>query len=729
MDGGTDGAMEALESDLVARVTAYHPEADVALLRKAFAYGRRHHEGQTRKSGEPYFTHPVAVARVITEMKLDTASLCAALLHDVVEDTKATLEDVQRDFGDEVAFLVDGVTKLSKFNFTSKEDRQAESFRKMLLHMARDIRVLLVKLADRLDNMRTLEHMKPDAQERIARETLDIFAPLANRLGISWMKSELEDLSFRYVEPDAHRALAEKSAELMRQKEAYIQRTVALLSGRLAEAGFNASVSGRVKHLFSIYRKMKSSHCEFEQVYDVVGFRAIVESVADCYAVLGVIHGMFTPIPGRFKDYIALPKPNMYQSLHTTVLGPERERMEVQIRTADMHRVAELGIAAHWKYKEKGRGAGHDGVIDYKDAQRFHWLRQLMDWQKELKDPQEFLESVKVDLFQDEVYVFTPKGDVRVFPRGATPIDFAYAIHSDVGDRCSGARVNGQIVPLRSQMRSGDVVEILTDNSRHPTKDWLDHTVTSKARGKIRAYLRSEQRERSLRLGRELLERALHAAGLSYNKVVKTGAITRAVEEAKLGSVEELLIQVGYGRMSTDDVVRVLAPPESKAPADIKEGAVERVIRKVTGRDSNGILVSGEPDVLVRFSKCCTALPGDEIVGFITRGRGITIHRRSCPKGLELDPERKVKVEWDAGAKVPRSVCLRVITANRPGILAEVGQTFSKCGVNIEEANCRAAEADRALNLFSFTTTDLSSLKNVIRQLQKVKGVLSVERV
>ncbi|MFO0601891.1 MAG: bifunctional (p)ppGpp synthetase/guanosine-3',5'-bis(diphosphate) 3'-pyrophosphohydrolase [Polyangiales bacterium] len=723
--------MDSLQADLIGRVTAYHPEADVGLIRSAFDFGRRHHEGQLRKSGEAYFTHPVSVARVITELKLDTASLCAALLHDTVEDTKATVEDVQREFGDEVAFLVDGVTKLSKFNFISKEDRQAESFRKMLLHMAKDIRVLLVKLADRLDNMRTLDHMKPDAQERIARETLEIYAPLSNRLGISWMKSELEDLSFRYTDPDAYKQIAEKSEALVRQKEGYIQRTTELLMSRLAEAGFNAQVSGRVKHAYSIYRKMKSSHCDFEQVYDVVGFRSIVESAADCYAVLGVVHGMFTPIPGRFKDYIALPKPNMYQSLHTTVLGPERERMEVQIRTADMHRVAELGIAAHWKYKEKGhKGAGHDGVIDYKDAQRFHWLRQLMDWQKELKDPQEFLESVKVDLFQDEVYVFTPKGDVRVFPRGATPIDFAYAIHSDVGDRCSGARVNGQIVPLRSQLRSGDVVEIITENARHPSKDWLEHAVTSKARGKIRAYLRSEQRERSLRLGRELLERGLHAAGLSYNKVVKTGAISKAVEAAKASTVEELLILVGYGRTSPDDVVRALVPPESKAPPPaIAEGTVEKVIRKVTGRDSNGILVSGEPDMLVRFSKCCSALPGDEIVGFITRGRGITVHRRSCPRSLELDPERKVKVEWDTNAKVPRSVCLRVITANRPGILAEVGQTFSKCGVNIEEANCRAAEAERALNLFSFTTTDLGALKNVIRQLQKVKGVVSVERV
>ncbi len=718
------------ETELIRSVTAYHPDADTALVQRAYEFGQRHHDGQLRKSGEAYFTHPIAVAKIIADLKLDTASLCAALLHDVVEDTLADVEDVRRDFGDEVAFLVDGVTKLSKFNFTSKEDRQAESFRKMLLHMARDIRVLLVKLSDRLDNMRTLGHMKPEAQERISRETLDIYAPLANRLGISWMKSELEDLAFRHLEPDGFKSVSDKVAALVHSRESYIDRTVNLLSSRLAEAGFAAEVSGRVKHLYSIWRKMRASACEFEQVYDVIAFRAVVETTSDCYSVLGVCHGMFTPIPGRFKDYIALPKPNMYQSLHTTVLGPERERMEIQIRTREMHKVAELGIAAHWKYKEKPKGDPTAATgVEFRDVQRFHWLRQLMDWQRELKDPQEFLESVKVDLFQDEVYVFTPKGDVRVFPRAATPIDFAYAIHSSVGEHCSGARVNGAIVPLRSQLRSGDTVEILTDSNRHPVKDWLEYAVTSRARGKIRGYLRSEQRERSLRLGKELLERELHAAGLSYNKILKTGAIQKAVESARMGTVEELLIQIGYGRYDPRQVVTTFVPPESKAPREIKEGTVERVIRRVTGRDTGGILVSGESDVLVRYARCCSPLPGDEIVGYVTRGRGITIHRRTCSKGMDTDPDRKVNVEWDAGAKVPRTICLRVITANRPGILAEVGQTFSKCGMNIDEANCRAAEADRALNLFSFTVSDLSGLKNVIRALQKLKGVLSVERV
>ncbi len=718
--------MDAL-GDLISKVTRYHPEADVALLRRAFEFGERHHEGQMRKSGEPYFTHPIAVSGIISELRLDSASLCAALLHDTVEDTTATIAEVQREFGEEVAFLVDGVTKLSKFNFTSKEDAQAENFRKMLLHMASDIRVLLVKLADRLDNMRTLQHMKPEAQERISRETLDIYAPLANRLGIAWLKSELEDLGFKHTNPEAYKLVSGKVAALVEARDGYIHRTQAMLSDRFAEAGFAAEVSGRVKHLYSIWRKMQASKSDFEQVWDVIAFRAVVESSADCYAVLGVVHGLFTPIPGRFKDYIALPKPNGYQSLHTTVIGSERERMEVQIRTRDMHRIAEQGIAAHWKYKERPKSvAGH--AIDHKDAQRFHWLRQLMEWQQELKDPQEFLESVKVDLFQDEVYVFTPRGEIKVFPRKATPVDFAFAVHSNVGSKCSGARVNGQIVPLRYQLRSGDVVEILTDPNRHPNKDWLEFAATTRARSKIRSFLRNEQRESAQKLGRELTERALHGAGLSFAKVLKTNALARAVEDAKLNSVDELFIQIGYGRYAADAVAKSLAPPESKTPAELKQGPLEKVVRKVTGKDSSGILVDGETNIMVRYAKCCSPLPGDEIVGYISRGRGISVHRRSCTKGLDIDPDRRVTVSWDEGAKMARPVCLKVITANRPGILAEVGTTFQKCGVNIEEANCRAAEDDRALNLFTFSITDVGSLRSVMKALGKVKGVLSVDR-
>src|SRR3954452_8262999 len=494
-------------ADIVERIRTYHPSADVEIVSRAYDYSVRAHEGQKRKSGDPYFVHPASVAGIITELRLDTASVCAGLLHDVVEDTLSSVTDIEKDLGEEVAFLVDGVTKLSKINFASKEDRQAENFRKMLVAMARDIRVLLVKLCDRLDNMRTLEFMKPEAQDRIARETMEIYAPLANRLGIARFKSELEDLSFRYTEPDAYADLDRKIATSTAARDKYITEVSKILSAKLAEQGFPADVTGRAKHLYSIWRKMQAQQCDFDQVYDVIAFRVLVESVADCYASLGVIHSQWTPVPGRFKDYVALPKPNMYQSLHTTVIGPGRERIEVQIRTHEMHRVAEQGIAAHWKYKENNSGG-----IDPKDAARFGWLRQLMEFQKELKDPAEFLESVKVDLFQDEVYVFTPKGDVRVFPRGSTPIDFAYAIHTQVGEHITGARVNGKLEPLRYKLRNGDVLEVVTAPHQQPSKDWLDFAVTPRARAKIRNFLRQEQRDKSLKLGRELLEREFQKA-------------------------------------------------------------------------------------------------------------------------------------------------------------------------------------------------------------------------
>src|SRR5690349_17064374 len=525
-------------TELVDRVRSYQPGADVDLIQRAYRYSEAAHQGQTRKSGDPYFSHPASVAAIITELKLDTASVCAGLLHDVVEDTLATTTDIENTFGQEVAFLVDGVTKLSKINFASKEDRQAENFRKMLVAMARDIRVLLVKLCDRLDNMRTLEFMKPEAQDRIARETMDIYAPLANRLGIARFKSELEDLSFRYTEPEAYADLETKIQSSQAERNKYITEVCKILSSKLAEQGFPADVTGRAKHLYSIWRKMQAQQCDFDQVYDVIAFRVLVESVADCYATLGVIHSQWTPVPGRFKDYVALPKPNMYQSLHTTVIGPGHERIEIQIRTHDMHRVAEAGIAAHWKYKEKISGG-----IDPKDAARFGWLRQLMEFQKELKDPAEFLESVKVDLFQDEVYVFTPKGDVRVFPRGSTPIDFAYAIHTQVGEHCSGSRVNGAIAPLRSKLRNGDVVEVMTNPTQHPSKDWLDYVSTGRARSKIRAFLRAEQRDKSLKLGRELLEKEMHQRSMSLNRLSRNEAeMRKVIEKFGVSSADELYV-------------------------------------------------------------------------------------------------------------------------------------------------------------------------------------------
>jgi GTP pyrophosphokinase len=717
-------------ADLVERIRGYHPAADVEIVSRAYDYSVRAHEGQKRKSGDPYFIHPAAVAGIITELRLDTASICAGLLHDVVEDTLATLDDIEREFGAEVSFLVDGVTKLSKINFASKEDRQAENFRKMVVAMARDIRVLLVKLCDRLDNMRTLDFMNPDSQERIARETMDIYAPLANRLGIARFKAEFEDLSFKYLDPQAFQDLNSKITKSKKERDRYIAEVSKTLSGRLAEQGFPADVYGRAKHLYSIYRKMKTQDCDYEQVYDVIAFRVVVESVADCYAALGVIHSRWTPIPGRFKDYVALPKPNMYQSLHTTVIGPGRERIEIQIRTHEMQRVAEHGIAAHWKYKERISGG-----VDPKDAERFGWLRQLLEFQKEMKDPAEFLESVKVDLFADEVYVFTPKGDVRVFPRGATPIDFAFTIHSEVGNHCSGARVNGAIVPLKYKLRNGDVVEVMTSNQQHPSKDWIDNVVTGRAKSKVRAYLRTEQRDKSLKLGRELLEKGLHSRGISLQRFLKsTEDVKKVLEAHKVASEEELFINIGYGKIGAEEVADFLAPKNGEAvtslpPDSLREGRIESIVRKVTGKAQGGIKLSGIDDVLVRYAKCCNPLPGDQIIGFITRGRGVTVHRRGCPKAFDTDPERRVEISWDSKAKINRPVQLRITTANRPGILATVGQTFSGQGINISEANCRAGEDGRAVNVFTFDCSDLGQLKNVMRALQKVEGVVGVDRV
>jgi GTP pyrophosphokinase len=714
--------------DIIERVRAYQPSVDADLIQRAYNFSSRAHDGQKRKSGEPYFVHPVSVAGIITELRLDAASVAAGLLHDVVEDTLATTGDIERDFGTEVANLVDGVTKLSQINFTSKEDRQAENFRKMVVAMARDIRVLLVKLCDRVDNMRTLEHMKRESQERIARETLEIYAPLANRLGIAGFKTELEDLSFKYLEPEGYAEVAQGIAKTKRERDKYISDVSKTLATRLAEQGFAAEVTGRAKHLYSIWRKMKSQERSIDEIHDLIAFRVLVESVGDCYASLGVIHSRWTPVPGRFKDYIALPKPNMYQSLHTTLIGPGQERIEVQIRTHEMHRVAERGIAAHWKYKDKQSG----GIAD-QDAARFGWLRQLLEWQKDLKDPAEFLEGVKVDLFQDEVYVFTPKGDVRVFPRGSTPVDFAYAIHTRLGDQITGARVNGKLEPLRYKLRNGDVIEIVTSTTQQPSKDWLEFVATTRAKAKIRNYFRQEQRDKSLRLGRELLERELHRASISLNKLLKNhNEMRKLLEELKVSNSEELFISIGYGKVDPKEVVTVLVPSagDTPKPADeIREGQIAKLVRKVIKGDEGGIRLNGIDDVLVRYAKCCNPLPGDDILGFITRGRGITIHRRGCSKAFDTDPERRVEIAWDSKAKINRAVQLRVITQNQPGILAQVGHTFNTLSINISEANCRAGDDGRAVNLFTFVCPDLQALKNVMKAIQKLKGVVVVERV
>jgi GTP pyrophosphokinase len=723
-------------NDILDRVGSYHPDPDLDLVKKAYVYSAKVHQGQIRKTGEPYLVHPLEVAGLLAEMKLDEASVVTGLLHDTIEDTLATREEIAELFGAEIADLVEGVTKLSQFSAANtQEEKQAENFRKMVVAMAKDIRVLLVKLADRTHNMRTLDAMKPESQERIARETLDIYAPLANRLGIQWIKSELEDLSFKYLRPDDWHELSVKLEARAKEKEKFVQGVVDVIRQKLADSGLTkADVSGRVKHVYSIWRKMRQLDAEFEQIQDVIGFRVIVDTVADCYESLGNIHALWKPVPGRFKDYIAIPKPNLYQSLHTTVIGPAGERIEVQIRTAEMHKIAEEGVAAHWAYKEKGRDGKGQEALSKKDAASFGWLRQLVEFQKEVADPREFLETVKVDLFSDEVFVFTPKGAVKSLPRGATPVDFAYTIHSEVGERCVGAKVNGKLVPLRYTLKNGDTVEILTSPHSHPSKDWLTFVKTSRAQARIRQFIRQAEHRRSIEIGREVAEREFRRFGITLNKVHKGGELDKAANALGYRIADDLLAGIGYGKVSAGDVLRHLVPAEKLAqphPADAAPTSrITEIFRKMARRPVGGVRLSGIDDVLVRFGRCCNPVPGDGIVGFITRGRGVTVHTASCDKVLGIDPDRRVDVAWDVKGDFKRPVAIRVITTDRPGILAKISQTFSEAGVNISQASCRSTTpGERAVNDFEVTIGDLKQLNAVMRSIERIEGVQSVKRV
>jgi GTP diphosphokinase / guanosine-3',5'-bis(diphosphate) 3'-diphosphatase len=728
-------------NDILQRVQSYHPDPNLDVIKKAYVYSAKVHEGQVRKSGEPYLIHPLAVAGLLAELRLDEASVAAGLLHDTVEDTLATVDEVRELFGDEVAAIVDGVTKLSQFaapHSLSAEEKQAENFRKMLVAMAQDIRVILVKLADRLHNMRTLDHMSEEKQARIAQETLDIYAPLANRLGISWVKTELEDLSFRYLRPKDFAELESKISRKKREREKYISDVVHLIGSKLKENAITAQVSGRFKHFYSIYKKMRGNGIEFEQVPDVIAFRIVCDEVSQCYAALGYIHQMWKPVPGRFKDFIAIPKANMYQSLHTTVIGPLSERIEIQLRTQEMHRIAEEGIAAHWAYKEGKNALSHDD-------EKFAWLRQLLEWQQDLKDPKEFLDTVKVDLFSDEVFVFTPKGDVKSLPRGASPVDFAFAIHSDVGSKCIGAKVNGKIVPLRYKLKNGDQVEVLTGPQAHPSKDWLTFVTTSRAQQRIRAFIKQQQRDKSLQLGRELTEREFKRFGLNLNKTIKSGGLTEWLEGWGFRSEDDLLVAIGYGKMQPSNVVEKLLPAErieeAKAQADRPPSTASALLSSVTSsvsdlakrvvgkKTTSGVSIGGIDDVLVRFGRCCNPVPGDMICGFITRGRGVTVHTSACEKAKATDPERRIDVSWDVRGDYKRPVTLRVLTADRPGLLADITQAFSKKGINISQANCRSTGDERAVNTFEVTIADLKQLNDLMRSIEKLSGVFSVERV
>jgi len=723
-------------SDILTKVSSYHPGADVDLVKKAYVFAAKAHDGQLRRSGDPYVVHPLSVAAVIAELKLDVPSLCAGLLHDAVEDTSATVEELSSMFGEEISFLVDGVTKLGKIPWNTREERQAENFRKMLLAMARDIRVILIKLADRLDNMRTMEHMPADKQERISQETMEIYAPLAHRLGIQWVKCELEDLAFRYLEPIEWGNLAKAMQATNKERQKHIDDVAKLIKKEMLEAGVVCEVSGRAKHLWSIHQKMKKTGRELEQIYDIVAFRVVTKSVQQCYEALGVAHSKWTPIPGRFKDYIALPKPNMYQSLHTTVIGPRGERMEIQMRTEDMHRVADEGIAAHWLYKEGKPGKGPAGKHSEADTKKFAWLKQLMEWQQDVKDPTEFIETVKIDLFADEVYVFTPKGDVKALPKGSCPIDFAYAVHTEVGNRCSGARINGLIVALKYQLRNGDTVDILTSPTQKPNKDWLKIVVTSRAKSKIRNAIRTEQRDRARGLGKEILERELRRWGLSLPKLLKSDKeLAAAASQVKAQSVDDLIVMCGFGKVTASQVVQHLVSKErfEKGPDSEPEkvSAITQIVRRITRAkpSSTGIQVAGEEDVLVRFARCCNPIVGDSIVGFITRGRGVTVHTRDCQKALDLDPDRRIDVTWDGKSTAPRPVTIAVSCTDKPGILADLSRAFTDTGVNISQAHCKVGDDGRALNTFQFNVSNVDQLKTVIRNLQKIGGVYNVERI
>jgi GTP diphosphokinase / guanosine-3',5'-bis(diphosphate) 3'-diphosphatase len=704
-----------------------NPAADVDIIRRSYAYAAESHKGQFRRSGDPYLVHPMGVAKIISDLNLDVPSICAGILHDCVEDTTATSEDIRAKFGEEIQNIVDGVTKLGQIPWTTREERQAENFRKMLLAMARDIRVILVKLADRVNNMRTLQYVSRDKQERVARETREIYAPIANRLGIQWMKVELEDLAFQYLEPQEWQDLRGQIEGTETSRSAYIRDVCAKLSEVLAANEVKGEVSGRAKGYWSIFQKMKRTGRDLEQVYDIIAFRVITDSVRDCYATLGIIHSSWTPVPGRFKDYIALPKPNLYQSLHTTVIGPASERMEVQIRTWEMHRTAEQGIAAHWHYKERAPLAGSD-------HKAFAWLHQLMEWQRDLKDPAEFIQTVKIDLFEEEVFVFTPKGDVKALPKGATPIDFAYAVHSKVGDHCSGARVNGMMVPLRYRVRDGDVIDIITSPTQRPSKDWMKFVVTSRAQTKIRHHIRKEQRERSRRLGRDLLTKALRDHHRSLATAEKERLLDKAAEALHLGSGEEILVHVGYGKLSPEAAALAIYPQlqTAEASADALPALDNEVLappRREPKRAIGGVRVQGEADIVVRFAKCCSPVPGDPIVAFISRGRGVIVHTRVCPKTFNLDPARSVEVSWDEDTRLLRPVAVQVVSEDKPGILAAISKSFLEHSVNIAQAKCKVTEDNRGLNIFQVAVSHVDQLKKVLRAIQGIDGVISATRI
>jgi guanosine-3',5'-bis(diphosphate) 3'-pyrophosphohydrolase len=713
--------------DLVEKVRAYSPDADVELLRRAYVFSAFEHRGQVRHSGEPYLIHPLAVADFLADMKLDVVAIAAGLLHDVVEDTLTTMERIEELFGPEVAHVVEGVTKISAIPFSSSEERQAENFRKMLLAMVDDIRVVLVKLADRLHNMRTLNHLPEDRRVKIAQETRDIYAPIANRLGMSKVKNELEELSFRYLEPQTYEALRSRVDAKRRATEGLIEELKQTIGAKLKDAQVPITViDGRIKRLWSIHQKLRRQKIELEQVYDFIALRMVTESVKDCYAALGIIHQTWSPVPGRIKDFIAMPRPNGYQSLHTSVISEHGLPFEVQIRTIEMHRMAEEGIAAHWKYKE-GR------VGDQRDERYFQWMRQLLEYQQEVRDPQEFIQHLKVELYPEEVYTFTPKGLVKALPRGATPVDFAYAIHTDVGHQCVGARVNGKMVPLRTRLKNGDIVEIVTSAGHKPSRDWLNFVVTSRARNKIKHLIHSEEKARAIDLGRKLFEKEARRYDLSPKTLLESEAFAKALGEFGGQKADDLFASFGYGKLSPKQLLVKLVPPDrlrEKAP----EGPVTAAVKRVFGAGEEKIKVRGFDDLMVYRARCCNPIRGEKIVGYITRGKGVSVHSATCPNVVNLmyDPERRIDVEWDRtsrDADGPRyTVKLTMEVEDRKGVLAAVSAKIAGINTNIKNMEARTDEDRRARIDMTVEISDLKHLEKVIKSLRGVDGVLDVER-
>jgi len=708
--------------DLVEKVRASNPDADIELLRRAYVFSAFEHKGQVRHSGEPYLVHPLEVADQLADMKLDVVAIAAGLLHDIVEDTQTPIDRIKELFGADVAHVVEGVTKLGAISFSSSEERQAENFRKMLLAMVDDIRVILVKLADRLHNMRTLHHLPEERRIKIAQETRDIYAPIANRLGMSKVKNELEELAFKYLEPKAYETLRSQVESRRRTTEGMIEELKKTITATLAESQVPViHIDGRIKRLFSIHQKLKRQKIDLDQVYDLVALRIITDSVRDCYATLGIIHHTWSPVPGRIKDFIATPRPNGYQSLHTSVVSERGFPFEVQIRSSEMHRTAEEGIAAHWKYKEGRVGAG-------RDEQYFVWLRQLLEWQQEIRDPQEFLQNLKIDLYPEEVYIFTPKGEVKALPRDASPVDFAYSIHTDVGHQCVGARINGKMVPLRTRLRNGDIVEILTTSGHRPSRDWLNFVVTSRARNKIKHFIHAEEKTRSLELGRRLFEKEARRFGVNLKSLTEPASVNKVLTEYGMQRVDDLFAAIGYGKLPARSVLAKFVPSDQLK--ETPDTGIASVVRRVLGTGADKIKVRGFDDLLVFRARCCNPIRGEQIIGYITRGKGVSVHSSTCPNVVNLlyDPERRIEVEWDKGAdSSPYTVRLSIQVEDRKGILADVSSKIA--GINTNIRNVEATVDDQRGRIdMTVEISDLKHLQKVIKSLRSVEGVLDVER-